>query len=144
LQGLQLRLEVGLVLGQRVLEHLALLGVHRLGLRAELPGLQARQLERDAFDLGVLELDLAIAPGDVLVLGRERGLLGRQLCKQRCGNLGDCALAQTPEVFGLERVHVEHERHCRQPGGSRHRGNFELLRAPVFPAHARGLVVTRA
>jgi hypothetical protein len=76
------RLQVCLVLGQRILEHLALLGVHRLGLGTKLPRLQPRQLERDALDLGVLELDLAITPGDMFVLGRERGLLGRQLCQQ--------------------------------------------------------------
>ena len=43
LQGLQLSLQAGLVLGCRFFEHLALLGVHPLGLGTELPGLQARQ-----------------------------------------------------------------------------------------------------
>ena len=56
-----MRLEVGLVLQQRVLEHLPLVGRHGLALGAELPALQARQLEGDL-------LDLRIAPGDVAVL----------------------------------------------------------------------------
>ncbi|MBK6863492.1 MAG: hypothetical protein IPG91_07830 [Ideonella sp.] len=51
--------------------------VRRL-LRAELPGPQARELERGALDPGVLERDLAFAPGDAFVLGRVRGLPGRQ------------------------------------------------------------------
>ena len=71
LQDLQLGLQVRLVLGQDVLKHLALLGVHGLGAGTELPGLQARELEGDALDLGVLELDLAIAPGNVLILGEQ-------------------------------------------------------------------------
>ena len=57
LQGQQLRLAAGLIFGESVLEHLALLGVHALGLGAEPPGLLAAQLERDPFDFHVLELD---------------------------------------------------------------------------------------
>jgi hypothetical protein len=45
LQLLQLSLQAGLVLGQRLLEQAALLRAHRLGLGTELPGLQSRQLE---------------------------------------------------------------------------------------------------
>ena len=36
LQGQQLRLQAGLVFGERLLEHLALLGVHAFGLGSEL------------------------------------------------------------------------------------------------------------
>ena len=61
LQRGELGLEVGLVLQQGVLEHLPLVGRHGLALGAELPALQARQLEGDL-------LDLRIAPGDVAVL----------------------------------------------------------------------------
>jgi len=57
LQGSELSLQAGLVGGQRLLEDVALLGVHGFGLGTELPGLQAGQLERDALDLGVAPLD---------------------------------------------------------------------------------------
>jgi len=57
LQGRQLRLQAGLISGQCLLEDGALLGVHALGLGAKLPGLQARELKRDALDLGVSPLD---------------------------------------------------------------------------------------
>ena len=43
--------------GEGLLEDLALLGVHALGLGAEPPGLQPGELERDALDLGVAPLD---------------------------------------------------------------------------------------
>ena len=57
LQGGKLGFQAGLVGGQRLLEDLALLGVHALGLGAELPGLQPRQLEGDALDLRVAPFD---------------------------------------------------------------------------------------
>ena len=60
-QLFQLRTQARLVLGDRLLEQASLLGVHRLGAGAELPALQASQLEGDLLDLG-------IAPGDVAVL----------------------------------------------------------------------------
>lgn len=116
LQCLQLCIEIGFVFGQRRFEQLALLGAHRLGLRAELPTLQPGELEHDALDLGVLELDLAIPLRDVRVLGFERGLLGGQLRaiggqlrQQRRRKLVHGTLAQTLEVLGRERVHIEHE-----------------------------------
>jgi hypothetical protein len=65
LQRGELRFEVGLVLQERVLEHLPLLGRHRLALGAELPALQARELEGEL-------LDLRVAPGDVAVLALEQ------------------------------------------------------------------------
>jgi hypothetical protein len=68
LQCGELRLQIGLVLQHRVLEHLALLGVHGLALGAELPALQTRELEVDLLQLG-------IAPGDVAVLALDELLL---------------------------------------------------------------------
>ena len=52
-----MRLQTGLISGQRLLEDGALLGVHAFGLGTELPGLQACELERDAFDFGIAPLD---------------------------------------------------------------------------------------
>jgi len=57
LQGGELGLQAGLVGGTRLLEDVTLLGVHALGPGAELPGLEPRQLERDALDLRVSPLD---------------------------------------------------------------------------------------
>ena len=67
LQGLQLGLEAGLVFGECLFEHLALLGVHAFGLGTEPVGLQATELERDPFDLHVLELDRLRLLGDLFV-----------------------------------------------------------------------------
>ena len=57
LQRGELGFETRLVGGTRFLEERALLGVHGFSLGAELPGLQSRQLERDALDLRVTPLD---------------------------------------------------------------------------------------
>ena len=57
LQGSELRLQTGLISGQRLFEDRALPGIHALGLGAKLPGLQARELERDALDPGVAPFD---------------------------------------------------------------------------------------
>jgi hypothetical protein len=46
-----------LVRGQRLLEDLALLGVHALGLRAESPRLQSREFEGDLLDFRIAPLD---------------------------------------------------------------------------------------
>ena len=110
LQLLQLRLQARLVLGQRLLEHAALLGVHGFGLGAELPSLQPRQLEGDLLELGVLELD------GLLVLLDLPGLRGNVL--QHAGrHFGHCARAQSLEVLGLERLHIEHARIVRMRTG---------------------------
>jgi hypothetical protein len=63
---LQLRLQAGLVLGKCLLKQVPLLGTHRLGLGAELPGFELRQLQGDLLDLGVLELDLAVLLANAL------------------------------------------------------------------------------
>jgi hypothetical protein len=61
----QLRTQARLVLGDRLLEPAPLVGVQRLGAGAELPAIQASQLESDLLDLG-------IAPGDVAVLALQK------------------------------------------------------------------------
>jgi len=107
----ELGLEVGLVLQQRVLEHLPLLGRHRLALGAELPALQARQLEGDLLDLGVAERDVAILALQLLLLGLEVSLalldMPEDLRDQRRGGL----LRQTLQVRRLEVTHAEHAPH---------------------------------
>jgi hypothetical protein len=108
LQGIELRLQVGLVLGGGVLEHLPLLGVHALGARAELPGLQARQLEGDLLELGVLELDLAlIALREFFVL-LDLAALCAQLEQHAGGNLRHRRRLHCPQRLGVECVEVHH------------------------------------
>ena len=68
LQGGELGLQAGLVGRECLLEDLALLGVHALALGAELPGLQPRQLQRDALDLRVAPLDRLRLRVDALAL----------------------------------------------------------------------------
>ena len=95
LQSQQLCLQAGLIFGQRLLEHLALLGVHAFGLGAEPVGLQAAQLERDAFDLHILELDRLRLACDELGLLADTGQHLR-------GDLGQRTRAQTLEVLCIE------------------------------------------
>ena len=91
----QLRLEAGFVLGQRLGEQRALLRRHGLGPGAELPTLQARQLQVELVqariapgDLAALAFELAPLGLDLLVLGldlqahalQQRHHVGRQLC----------------------------------------------------------------
>jgi hypothetical protein len=52
LELLELRFQVRLILSQCLLEHLALLGVHALGLGREAIGLRSYQLEGDLLELG--------------------------------------------------------------------------------------------
>jgi hypothetical protein len=54
-------LQVGLILGQSLLEQTALVGGHRLGLGAEFQALQPGQFKGQLLELGVLELDLVVA-----------------------------------------------------------------------------------
>jgi hypothetical protein len=111
LQRGELRLEVGLVLQERVLEHLSLIGRHGLALGAVLPALQARQLEGDL-------LDLRVAPGDVTVLALEQLLLDLKVSrllldvpKHLRGQRRDGLLRQTLQVLRLEVTHAEHALH---------------------------------
>ena len=91
---LQLRLQTGFILGQRLLEETALLGVHRFSLRAELPCLQPCELEGDLLDLGVLEPDLVV-------------LLAQPL-KHLLRECGDGLRRQTLQVFIRQIVQCLH------------------------------------
>ena len=57
LQGSELGFQARLVGGEGLLEDIALLGVHALGLGTVPPGLELGELERDALDLRVAPLD---------------------------------------------------------------------------------------
>jgi len=116
LQCGELRFEIRFVLQQRVLEHLALLGRHRLALGAELPALQPRQLERDL-------LDLRVTPGDVAVLALEQLLLVIEVSRLLLdvpqhlrGQRRDGLLRQTLQVLRLEVTHAEHASHLAKTG----------------------------
>ena len=71
---LELRLQARLVLGHRLFEQAPLLGAHRLGLGAELPGLQPGELEGDLLQLGGLEPQLGLLALELagLLLDRAR------------------------------------------------------------------------
>lgn len=78
MQRRQLRLQARLVLDERLGEQHALLGAHRLGLGAELPALQPRQLQLDLVQLRIAPGDLAVLALDLVGLARELpGLLGQ-------------------------------------------------------------------
>ena len=115
LQGQQLRLQTGLVLGQRFVEHLPLLGVHRFGLGAEAPGPQARQLEGDLLELGVFELDglrlvcdALVALVELLALRADEAALLHQAGQHLLSHLRHDLRRQTAKVLGLEGAHIEH------------------------------------
>ena len=78
LQGSQLRLQAGLVLGHRLFEQSALLRVHGLAAGTKLPALQARQLEGDLLQLGVPPGDLTRLAGDQVVAAIKLLLLRKQ------------------------------------------------------------------
>ena len=108
MQGVQLRLQIRFVFNGGVLEHLPLFGVHALGTRAELPGLQARELEGDLLELGVLELDLAlVALRGVLVLLDLAALCG-QLGQHAGGQLSHGCRLHRPQRLGVECLEVHH------------------------------------
>ena len=95
LKRCQLCLQAGLVFGQRLLEHLALPGVHALGPGSEPVSLQASELEHDAFDLHVLE------PDQLRLLGDERVLLV-DAREHLCGHPGPRIRTQALEVLCVE------------------------------------------
>ena len=100
-QRFKLGLQARLVARCRLVKQLALLGIHGFGAGAELPRLQPRQLEHDALELDVTELDgLRLAGNLPTHLGDvAQHLLGH--ASQRVG-------AQAAQVLGLKFVHVEH------------------------------------
>ena len=108
LQRFELGLQAGLVSGQRFLEQLALLGAHALGPGAKTPGLQARELVRDALNLDVAQLDGVRLEVDLLALLADVSALFRNVAKHLCCHFGQCIKAQTLQVLGFEFVHVEH------------------------------------
>jgi hypothetical protein len=73
--------------GQRLLEQAPLLGIHGLGLGAELPALQTREFEVDLLDLGLAQRDLAVLVLQLLALLDERGWLAGRL--RRCRDRSD-------------------------------------------------------
>ena len=126
LQLRELGLQAGLVGGQRLLEDLALLGVHAFGLGTELPGLQPGELERDALDLGVAPLDgLGLAVDALVLLADVSALLTDVEQHLRC-ECGQFDAAQGFEVGGFDRMHVEHVAIVQTPASSRHWVLFQL------------------
>ena len=118
LQRGELRFEVGFVLQQRVLEHLPLIGRHGLALGAELPALQARQLEGDFLDLRVAVGDVAVLALEQLLLEFELMAVALQLAgfvgdvlEHLRGQRGDGVRRQTLQVLRLEVTHAEHALH---------------------------------
>ena len=108
MQGCELGLQAGLVSGQRLLEDVALLGVHGLGLGTELPGLQPRQLEGDALDLCVTPLDGLRLRFDPLVLfANVFALLANVGQHFRC-NDGQFASAERLDILSCDRMYIEH------------------------------------
>ena len=108
LQCGELGLEAGLVGSARLIEQRALLGVHGFGSGAELPGLEASELERDALDLGV-------APLDGLGLRVDALALLTDVSQHFLGHGGQCFGAQTAKVLGFEVAHIEHVHSVPRP-----------------------------
>jgi hypothetical protein len=122
---------------ERLTLQLAQFKAWKFGARTELPGLELCELQRQAFELGVLEPDLAIAAGNLVVLGS-------QLREQRRGQLGDGARAQPFEGLRVERVHIEHADIVGSPAARGHgasancpaRGLPRRTRGSAFSSHA--------
>jgi hypothetical protein len=108
LQRFELRLQAGLVSGQRFLEQLALLGAHALGPGAKAPGLQACELVCDALNLDVAQPDGVRLEIDLLSLLSNVLALFGDVLKHLGGHFGQCTETQTVQVLGFEFVHVEH------------------------------------
>ena len=115
LQGRELGLQAGLVGGERLLEDVALLGVHGLGLGAELPGPQPRELEGDALDLRVAPLDglrLGVDPPVLLanvfaLFANVFALLANVGQHLRC-HYRQFASAERLDILGCDHMHIEH------------------------------------
>jgi len=95
LQRGELGLEAGLVAGAGLIEQRALLGVHTFGPGAELPGLEAGKLERDALDLGVAPLDGLGLRVDALALLADVFTLLGNVSQHLLGHGGQVFRAQT-------------------------------------------------
>ncbi len=114
LQGGELGLQTRTVGGEGLLEDIALLGVHALGLGAEPSSLQLGQLERDALDLGVAPLDTLglrahprVQRVDVLgLLGDVLGLRG-DVGQHLRGQPRQFGRAQTLQIFGFGQLRIQ-------------------------------------
>jgi hypothetical protein len=138
LQGGELGLQAGLVSGQGFFEDVALLGVHGFSPGAELPGFQARQLERDAFDLRVAPLDGLRLGVDAPALLADVAALLVDVSQHLRGDGGQFARAQRLEVLGFDRMHVEHAAIVQAQQLNAHRVFFQLLWiARCGPFHMR-------
>ena len=131
LQVRELGLQARLVGGQRLLEDLALLGVHALGLRTELPGLQSGQLERDALDLRVTPLDGLRLRVDALVLLADVFALLADVGQHLRCDCGQFASAQRLEVLGFDRMHIEHAALCKPERRSNIGSSSDCIRSAV-------------
>ena len=126
LQSLELGLKARLVGGQRLLEDVALLGVHGFSFGAELPGLQPGQLERDALDLRVPPLDGLGLGVDALALLADVLALLSDVGEQLRGDCAQFTRAQRLEVLGFDRLHIEHAALLNARWQYDHRGLFQL------------------
>jgi hypothetical protein len=148
LQHLQLRLQAGLVFGQRTSSNICRCWAFIASVLA--PNFQAfkpRELERDALDLGVLELDGTVVFGKLPTRCVDLRILRYELAAHRCGQLGHCAGAQGLEVLCPERLHIEHAPIVGSAGSYGYRGIFALPNCPsALPSQAAALRldITRA
>ena len=108
LQRIELCLQAGLVLGQRLFKQPALLGAHRLGLGAELPGLEPCQFKGDLLQLGALELELALLVLDTLIALLQLQILNRELGQHLSRQYLRSLWAQTLKVTGFECARIKH------------------------------------
>jgi hypothetical protein len=160
-QLLERGLQARLVLDERLLEQAALLGAHRLGPGAELPALEARELELELLQPGLTQRDLAVlalqqfvALGELaLALGEAALVLG-----QRAVLLLDVALhllderqclgRQALQVHRRKVAHAEHARHRAAADGlapSAHAMSTEarVARGPSAQARVITLISSR-
>jgi hypothetical protein len=115
LQRGELGFETGLIGSARLVEQRTLLGVHGFGLGTELPGLEPRQLERDALDLGVAPLDGLGLGVDALALLADVFALLTDMGQHLLGRSSQCVGAQTMQVLGFEGTHIEHVHSVPRP-----------------------------
>jgi len=126
LQDGQLRLQAGLISGQRLLEERALLGVHAFGPGAKLPSLQARQLKRDALDLRIAPLDGLGLRVQALALFANVFALLPNMGQQLCRNFGPFTGVQSRKILGFQCMQIEHALTMQHLNISGYWGMFQL------------------
>ena len=133
-QCIELGLQTSLVLGQGLLEQTPLVGAHGLGLGAELPTLQARQLKLHLLQLGLAQRDLAVLACNLSILVLQLASLLLDVFEHLPGQRRNGIRRQTLQVMGREVAQVEHEghraRHCMAAPSAQ-------LPLPTCCAHAR-------